>query len=100
MRRIATSTFWRYEGWKLAAALLAASALVVGGVGLRAHDTHQLDERICARVDKVDSVIVGLLERTQKAWPTNPFYKEHPELLASALRENRRSLNEFRGASC
>jgi hypothetical protein len=100
MRRLVTIRFWRHDGWRLAIALVCASFLVVGGVALRAHDTQQLDARICLRVDRVDGVIVALLERSQKGLPSNPFYKEHPELLANAQREIARSLRDFRGASC
>lgn len=58
------------------------------------------DAKICRAVNKLDGVIVALLERSQKTLPVNPFYKEHPELLAGALKENARALREFRGAAC
>lgn len=85
--------------------LLVVCAVLAGlllglGITLRSWQGTQSDARICARVDKLNGVIVALLERSQKSLPANPFYKEHPDLLAAAQRENARALREFRGAAC
>lgn len=100
MRRLVTVTFWRADGWKLAVAVIVAGLAVAAGTALRTHDTRQIDGRICTKIDRLDGVIVALLERSQKALPANPYYREHPELLAAAERENARALREFRGAAC
>jgi len=58
------------------------------------------DARICFAVNKLDNVIVALLERSQKTLATQPYYREHPELLPAARRQNARALGKFRGAAC
>lgn len=99
-RRLLTATFWRYEGWKLAAALTLASLAVAAALTVRDHDSHRLDRHVCVRVDNLDDVIVRLLERSQTTLNSNPFYVDHPILLAEAHRQNVRAIREFRDASC
>lgn len=88
------------RGRLLVVCAVLAGALLALGITLRSIEGNRSDARICEKVDRLDSVIVALLERSQKSLPTNPFYREHPELLAAAQRENARALREFRGAAC
>lgn len=84
----------------LMSAALVAGLLVVFAFFAGQHATSVSDKRICARVNKLDDVIVALLVRSQKTLPTQPFYKQHPEALPAARKLNARALREFRGAAC
>lgn len=87
-------------GLFLTLAAIVAGLLVAAAVVDRGQSTAKTDARICARVNKLDDVIVALLERSQKTLSTQPFYREHPELLPAAKRQNARALRDFRGAAC
>lgn len=88
------------RGRLLVVCAVLAGALLALGITVRSIEGNRSDARICEKVDRLDGVIVALLERSQKSLPENPFYMEHPELLAAAQRENARALREFRGAAC
>lgn len=48
----------------------------------------QNDAKLCV-------VLVTILDRSQASLPSNPFFKEHPELLARAQRDNRDALRDL-----
>lgn len=88
------------HGRLLVVCAVLAGVLLAAGITLRSLEGARSDARICEKVDRLDNVIVALLERSQASLPANPYFKDHPEALAAAQRENARALREFRGAAC
>lgn len=76
------------RGRALVNAVGLASLLLVVGILMWVITTSRNDQRLC-------TVLVTIIDRSQKSLPTNPFFKEHPEALARAQADNKQALDDL-----
>lgn len=98
--RIRHIAWWKRSGWRLAVALGLSSGLVLAGVAIRVHDTQVLNERICAKVNRLDSAVLTILNRSYDSLPSNPYYKQNPEALRIALANTGAAIHLVKEARC
>lgn len=84
----------------LIGAAVAVAASVWAIAGWRAREGVTADADICARVNVLDTALITILGRSFKGLPANPYYRRHPDELATALRNTRRAIRDLEAARC
>lgn len=100
MRRFITRRFWLQTGWRVALPAVAAGIVIAVAVAVRGHNTAELDQRICAKVDQLVGVQLASLDRAEKTLPTLAYYREHPGELGPALGSIAYQREQLVGATC
>ena len=58
------------------------------------------DRTVCVRINKINGVIAGILERSKKNIPKLSYYKQHPDELQDQLDEVDRQKSQFAQEDC
>lgn len=111
MLRIRKKTwgYWIFDLWVVLFTVLVFWALVAARHA--AHTNRHLirqnrtiidntDRKICVRINNINAIITGVLQRSRENIPKLAYYKKHPKELRAQTKEITQEIFQFRPRTC